>query len=84
MKAEIGIDDEGRACIVVADLTHTEWVTFKRLQPWLPAAVDALSGEIRITGDRLPGMGNLTAQDATAPSVSTEESIARVPRKVAP
>lgn len=78
MIAELGIDDEGNAVLWLHGASMAEGALLERFKAFLPVRdrADGYAGYV-IIGDRLPGMGNLTAQDATAPSVSTEESIAR-------
>lgn len=63
--AEFGIDDEGRAYVCLNNLTQTEWNMIERLKAFLPVRVNQYSFEARIVGDRMPGMGNLTSQDAS-------------------
>ena len=65
MNAEFGIDDEGRPYLAVTVSTEHELSVLERMRPWLQLQKQPLVGEYRITGDRLPGMGNLTSQDAT-------------------
>lgn len=65
MNAEFGIDDEGRAYVSLNKLTPSEWNMMGRLKAFLPVQVREWDFEVRVTGDRMPGMTNLTAQDAT-------------------
>lgn len=79
MTAELSIDEEGRAVLVLQYLSDAEHALLERFKAFLP--ITAYLGHKPwshiVIGDRMPGMGNLTAQDATSPTVSTEESIAR-------
>lgn len=70
MNAEFGIDDEGRAYVSLNKFTLSEWNMITRLKAFLPAMVmHGYGEEMRIVGDRMPGMTNLTAQDATSKAV---------------
>lgn len=69
MNAEFGIDDEGRAYVSLNGLTPSEWNMMRRLKAFLPVQCNDWDGEVRIRGDRLPGMGSVKAQDATSKAV---------------
>lgn len=69
MHAEWGIDDNGHAYIQLSGLTETEWGTMERLRAWLPGLERFADFSVRITGDRLPGMGSVKAQDATSKAI---------------
>lgn len=58
MKAEIGIDPEGRAYIACYADNYTEQTIMKYMTSFLPMrAPDQGDTEFRIIGDRLPGSG---------------------------
>lgn len=67
MTAELSIDEEGRAVLVLQYLTDAEYFMLERFRAFLPVTtyVGSRPWSYVIVGDRMPGMGNLTAQDAT-------------------
>jgi len=57
VNAEIGIDGEGRAYVLLSKLTPTEQDLMKYLRAFLPLKYYEFDAEARIVGDRLPGSG---------------------------
>lgn len=80
MKADLSIDEEGRAVLLLHGHTDAEHMLLERLRAFLPitAYTGGMGYAYQVTGDRLPGMGNLTAQDATL------QNTTGLSRKVAP
>lgn len=66
MIAEIVIDNEGRAALWLTCGSAAECALLERLKPFLPVKdrEDGYIGYV-ITGQRMPGMTDYTAQDAT-------------------
>lgn len=69
MHAELTIDEEGRAVLLLDAVSPAEYSMLERFRAFLPVTEDETTPYWRITGDRLPGMGSLKAQDATSKAV---------------
>ena len=67
MTAELSIDEEGRAVLVLQYLSDAEHQLLERFRAFLPVTtyVGNRPWSHVVVGDRMPGMGNLTSQDAT-------------------
>ena len=69
MHAELSIDEEGRAVLLLDAVSPAEYSMLERFRAFLPVSKDETAPFWRITGDRMPGMGNVKAQDATSKAV---------------
>lgn len=69
MHAELSIDEEGRAVLLLSGMTSAEGMMLDRFKAFLPVTEDETARYWRITGDRMPGMGSVKAQDATSKAV---------------
>lgn len=69
MHAELTIDEEGRAVLLLDAVSPAEYSMLERFRAFLPVTEVKDSPYWKIVGDRMPGMTNLTAQDATSKAV---------------